>query len=430
MYWFPSSILTQKLHAFFLGLSFLLMNTLTASHPSENDRPSLICFGDSITENGAWVDSPEAGGTWKLINAGRGGRQTSDIAAEFAPALAAHPEAQGVLILLGVNDLPARDPRSDEEKLNACLANLQGALDLALKRFPRESVFLGAPCGVDVTGLDSSILEKGYAITPPLLARLEIGIERLARTNGVSFFSLLGVVQPGQYSDGLHPNAEGDAEIAKAVGKALAGRAAQPLPAFYLVGDSISIDYHEALEQECRGHFRYSRKGGLELARSDLDHPQGANGGDSSSVLEHLRTILQSPAALPDTLVINCGLHDIKTDPVTGTRQVSLEAYRANLNAMVELIQGAGKRLIWITTTPVDEQRHNARSSFHRYEADLAAINAADVEVMESHGVAVIDLHAFSTKIGGKLFRDHVHFVPEVSKRQAEFIREELQRVW
>ena len=104
------------------------MNPLSASFATDNAHPALICFGDSITANGSWVDSPEAGAPWKLINAGRAGRRTSDIAAEFPPALAAHPEAQGVLILLGVNDLPARDSRPDEEKLTHAWPTCKGLL--------------------------------------------------------------------------------------------------------------------------------------------------------------------------------------------------------------------------------------------------------------------------------------------------------------
>lgn len=198
------------------------------------------------------------------------------------------------------------------------------------------------------------------------------------------------------------------------------------LPAFYLVGDSISVAYHEALERECRGDYRYSRKGGIELARADLDRPQGANGGDSAAVLEHLREVLRNPDC-PDTLLVNCGLHDIKVDPATGARQVSLEDYRKNLTEIVDLVHRSGKRLVWITTTPLEEVRHNGHSlGFHRFESDLARYNAAALEIMMAQGVPIIDLHQFTEGLEGPLFRDHVHFVPDVSIRQARFIRASL----
>ena len=411
------------------------MLTAGLSMPASTPPPVLLCFGDSITANGRWVAAPEAAGPWRLVNAGRSGRKTADIAAELPPALAAHPEAAGLMVFLGVNDLPARDPKPDDEKIAASLAHLQNAVDLALARFAPEAIFLVAPCTVDAAGLDSVNLAKGYQITPPLLARLGDGIADLARANRVNFIDLRETLGPGDFSDGLHPNARGDAALAQAIGRALAD---QGLPAngalragFYLVGDSISIDYHEALARECLGRFRYTRKGGLELARKDLDHPQGANGGDSTAVLAHLREALESPETLPDALLVNAGLHDIKTPPATGERQVSLTAYRANLVAIAELARTKGKRLVWITTTPVDEARHNARSRFfHRFEADVAAYNAIAREVMSAQGVSLIDLYGFTTGLDEPLYRDHVHFLPAVSEKQAAFVRARLDELF
>lgn len=391
----------------------------------------MICFGDSITANGKWVNAHEANRSWKLVNAGRSGRQTSDIPTELPVALAANPDAKGLLILLGINDLPARNTLSDNKKIEACLANLQIAIDLALKQFPREAIFLVVPCGVDVESLDKVNLAKGYDITPPLIERLAIGIDKIATENGVQYLDLSTILRPGHFLDGLHPNAEGDAAIARAVGKALSESVTlnKKLPSFYLVGDSISIDYHEALQRECQGRYLYSRKGGLELAREDLDHPQGANGGDSNAVLQHLHEGLQNPAAFPATIIVNCGLHDIKTAPGSNKHQVPLETYRANLTAIINLLNSCGKRLIWITTTPIDEQHHNARSGFHRHESALATYNAAAREIMDTNGVPVIDLHAFTASLPKPHFRDHVHFQKEISHRQATHIRSSLDKL-
>lgn len=391
----------------------------------------MLCFGDSITANGRWLPSTAASSGWTLVNAGRAGRKTSDIPAEFPTALAGHPRATGVLILLGVNDLPARDSRPDDEKVASCLANIEAAIDMALNRFHPGAIVVAAPPGIDAEGLDSVNRDKGYGAVPPLLTKLEAGLEALARDKGVQFVSLQDTLRPGQFSDGLHPNAEGDAAIAEA----LAGALPKPkpefqagsLPAIYVVGDSISIDYHDALVDEFRGTYHYSRKGGLELARSDLDHPQGANGGDSAAVLDHIRDVLKTRDDLPGTLLINCGLHDMKVAPATGKHQIRLDAYRRNLEEISTLVHASGRRLIWITTTPVDEERHNARSkAFHRYEKDLAAYNAAAVETMTAHGVPIIDLHGFTAGIDGEIFRDHVHFRPDVSLRQASFLRASL----
>jgi acetyl esterase len=206
---------------------------------------------------------------------------------------------------------------------------------------------------------------------------------------------------------------------------------AAALPAFHLVGDSISLDYHDALAIECAGHFHYTRKGQAELARRDLDHPQGANGGDSSRVLEYLRGALATGAITSDTVVVNCGLHDIKIHPATGERQIPLDAYRAHLAALVALVHDAGKRLVWISTTPVDDARHQSLAGgFHRHDADRAAYHAAALEIMTAHQVPVIDLHAFTRTLDPDLFRDHVHFLPAVSRRQAAFIRSSLDAIF
>ncbi|MFO7724841.1 MAG: SGNH/GDSL hydrolase family protein [Oceanipulchritudo sp.] len=198
----------------------------------------------------------------------------------------------------------------------------------------------------------------------------------------------------------------------------------------FVIGDSISIGYHDGLYELADGHYAYSRKGGLEAAGRNLDDPRGANGGDSARVLRYLREKLGEESLEAEVILVNAGLHDIKTDPRNGQRQVPLPAYRENLEAIERVVRDAEKRLVWITTTPVDEDRHQRHSnSFHRYEADHAAYDAVAREIMASRDVPVIDLYAFTVKLGkdgGDPFRDHVHFYPEVSAQQARFVHEWL----
>ncbi|MCC5843006.1 MAG: hypothetical protein JJU05_02015 [Verrucomicrobia bacterium] len=200
-------------------------------------------------------------------------------------------------------------------------------------------------------------------------------------------------------------------------------------PSIYLVGDSISIQYHPFLEVLLREGYVYRRKGGLDVANRNLDAAQGANGGDSEKVLEHLREELQ--AGLPESAVaVNCGLHDIKRNPDTGEIQVPPDRYRANLLEIAALLRYAGKRLIWITTTPLDETRHlRCNSAFHRREADLAEYNRISKEVMRDSGVSIIDLYDFTATLPGELYKDHVHFHPAISRAQAGFLRREFDRI-
>jgi len=54
----------------------------------------------------------------------------------------------------------------------------------------------------------------------------------------------------------------------------------------HIIGDSISIQYGPYLAKYVAPHCQYSRKEG---EVGNMDVPNGANGGDSSMVLEYLR---------------------------------------------------------------------------------------------------------------------------------------------
>ena len=104
----------------------------------------------------------------------------------------------------------------------------------------------------------------------------------------------------------------------------------------FVIGDGISIDYEPYLKELLAGIMNFDRKGGIEEARKNLDNPIGANGGDSSMVLSYLLDQNRSGVKY-DILMINCGLHDIKTDPVTNEKQVDIVSYRKNLTDIITL---------------------------------------------------------------------------------------------
>ncbi len=191
----------------------------------------------------------------------------------------------------------------------------------------------------------------------------------------------------------------------------------------YVIGDSISIQYGPYLERALQGSMAYSRKEGDEEAQLNLDNPQGANGGDSALVLAFLQAKAQSGGIDADLLLLNCGLHDIKTNPATGQKQVPIEQYQANLRAMVELVAGMRATLVWVRTTPCAENVHNHPGmSFHRFAADCAAYNGVADAIMAAAGVATLDLHTFTLGLGPDLYCDHVHFYEQVRAQQAAFI--------
>ncbi len=191
----------------------------------------------------------------------------------------------------------------------------------------------------------------------------------------------------------------------------------------YIVGDSISIQYGPYLKGYLDGKMDYSRKEGGEEALLNLDIPQGANGGDSSMVLSFLRAKVESGGINADLLLINCGLHDIKTDPDTGKRQVSIDAYSENLHAIVDTVERMKSTLIWIRSTPVDEAVHNnAGLNMHRFSADCDDYNRVADEIMKEAGVPSLDLHGFTQTLGSDLYCDHAHFHEHIREKQAAFI--------
>jgi lysophospholipase L1-like esterase len=190
----------------------------------------------------------------------------------------------------------------------------------------------------------------------------------------------------------------------------------------FIIGDSISIQYGPYLKALLPPRFAYDRKGGDDALR-DLDKAVGANGGDSSMVLAYLRSLEASGGLQADVLLLNCGLHDIKTDPATGAKQVPIAAYEANLREVVAVGRRLCRTVVWMRVTPCDEAVHNhQQSTFHRFAADCLAYNAVADRVMAELGIAAIDLHGFTGRLGGKLYCDHVHFLPEVRQAQAAYL--------
>jgi lysophospholipase L1-like esterase len=191
----------------------------------------------------------------------------------------------------------------------------------------------------------------------------------------------------------------------------------------YVLGDSISIQYGPYLQRYLGEGFVYTRKTAAEEAALGVSRPQGDNGGDSSMVLEFLRAKQQAGGLAADLLLLNCGLHDIRTDPQQGTKQVPIDQYEANLHAIVELARDLQVDLVWVRTTPCDERVHNQQErSFHRFAADVQAYNTVADSVMAAHGVPSIDLYTFTGNLGPDLYCDHVHFHEPVREKQAAYI--------
>ncbi len=191
----------------------------------------------------------------------------------------------------------------------------------------------------------------------------------------------------------------------------------------FVLGDSISIHYGPFLERYLAGSMGYARKSGEEEALKNLDVPCGANGGDSSMVLAYLRAQKKFGTFPHDLLMLNCGLHDIKTDVATGQKQVPLELYQKNLQEIIQCVQTLQTALVWLRTTPVVDIIHNKPDAgFHRFASDVDVYNSAADALMKDAGIPVIDLYAFTQNMSDDRYCDHVHFKEHVQEKQAAFI--------
>lgn len=145
-------------------------------------------------------------------------------------------------------------------------------------------------------------------------------------------------------------------------------------------------------------------------------------------VLEYLKLKAPDKTFQPDVLLLNCGLHDIKRNAETNAIQVDSISYRQNLEAICQLLKKRNIRLIWMRTTSVEDERHNARSkAFKRYARDLDTFNAIADEVMHKHSVPIIDLYTFTKSLGSEHFVDHVHYDDSAMQMQGAYIAGFLQ---
>lgn len=206
----------------FLILIFLpVIAIITTSF--KNIHGKIVCFGDSITY-GAQVD----GKSWvyflsrdhqgvDFINAGRSGRKTSD-KKELLPVLKEHFNADYYLIFLGVNDL--KD--GTDSMVSSCIANMKWMITEIRKADSKAKIVILAPTDINLKTMNEINVRKKYNDnTKHSLYKLEKRYKELAKEEHTEFISLLHAVSRSNYADGLHPNIDGQKQIAKVVWKGL-----------------------------------------------------------------------------------------------------------------------------------------------------------------------------------------------------------------
>ncbi|BDT66416.1 hypothetical protein os1_05780 [Comamonadaceae bacterium OS-1] len=169
-----------------------------------------------------------------------------------------------------------------------------------------------------------------------------------------------------------------------------------------LIGDSIRLGYQDAVTLALRHEA---------VVTAPAENCQ-------SSVEVRANAHAWIVAANPDIVHLNCGLHDLRMDAGASTHRVPIDAYAENLEAIFNLVASSGRRtLIWATTTPLIEDRHQQSRQSRRYEADVARYNQAGLAVARQYGAVVNDLHAAVLHAGASrlLGPDGVHFTEDGS---------------
>lgn len=189
----------------------------------ENIHGQVVCFGDSITygtkvDKHSWVwflskTHPEI----HFINAGRSGRKTAD-KEELLPVLKKYSNADYYLIFLGVNDL--KD--GTNAQVNNCIQNMKWMISRIQATDPKAKVVILSPPDINLKTMSQVNIQKKYnQNTRKGLFQLEKKYEELSQEEHVFFISLLHAVSKPNYVDGLHPNIEGQEQIANTVWKGL-----------------------------------------------------------------------------------------------------------------------------------------------------------------------------------------------------------------
>ncbi len=92
-------------------------------------------------------------------------------------------------------------------------------------------------------------------------------------------------------------------------------------------------------------------------------------------VLDFLQDKLKDIEFTPDVLLLNCGLHDVKiSDPSSGN-QVPPSLYESNLREIKQITQAREINLTWVRSIFVEEEEHNKRKGFMRYNRDIESYN-------------------------------------------------------
>jgi lysophospholipase L1-like esterase len=183
----------------------------------------------------------------------------------------------------------------------------------------------------------------------------------------------------------------------------------------HLIGDSIRLN----AQPFARRFLAPAHRIAAPLVNCESSHTVSAN----------IRNWLAGADA--DVVHINCGLHDIRHNPGCERPVSSPDEYVNNLRAIFGYLATTGARIIWATSTPINEGAHNRTKISRRYESDLLRYNRLSADLARDAGFEVNDMFEklSSTNFQALLLPDGVHFTPSGNELIGKFIAESVQSV-
>ncbi len=180
------------------------------------------------------------------------------------------------------------------------------------------------------------------------------------------------------------------------------------LPNVLLIGDSISIGYTIPTRAILKGKANV--------------HRIPTNGGDTRRGKRSIDKWLGERKW--DVIHFNWGLHDLKR--LDGQNvQVPIEEYEQNLREIVARLKQTGAKLIWASTTPLQDVPLKPV----RLDSDAVKYNAVAKRIMDENGVAINDLYAFAMPQLLDIQRKaNCHFSPQGSNALAEQVAAAIEK--
>ena len=183
----------------------------------------------------------------------------------------------------------------------------------------------------------------------------------------------------------------------------------------FLIGDSIRLNSEKYVKEN--------------LGENVHLFSPSENCESSFKVLKNIETWIGTDFF--DVVHLNCGLHDVRHDLGQATPVSTQEQYFHNLEQIFGILARLDSRLIWATSTPINETVHNEAKVSHRYLKDIIDYNAISVELAGKYGFEVNDLfqNASAQRLGDILLPDGIHFNEAGNRKIGKWISNKINEI-